>query len=66
MKDITKYSDEELEQESKVAFSEYYRLATVIRPAPPTAKDLIPLQRATERYEAIGEEQLRRLNLRNA
>ena len=46
---------EELTEESRIAFSEYYKLA--IKPCTnPSKSDLEQLNKATERYEAIREE----------
>lgn len=60
MEDLSGYTLDELEQLSREAYAEYYRLAT--RPAVnPSHKELIPLEQATDRYEAIREEILKRL-----
>ena len=61
MPDYTKYTDKELTQACNEAYAEYYRLATVARPTPPTAKDLEPLETATDKYDAIITEIERRL-----
>ena len=60
MKDYSSYSIEALEEMSKAAFSEYYKLA--VKPCTnPTKADLAPLEKATAKYETIREEIERRL-----
>ncbi len=61
MTDYTKYTDKELTQACNEAYAEYYRLATVVRPTPPTKKDLEPLEKAIDKYDEILNEIERRL-----
>ena len=56
MSDYSNYTMEELEEMSKTAFSEYYRLATIPCGSQPTKAELDQLQKATEKYEKIREE----------
>ena len=65
MKDYSNYSIEELEEMSKTAFSEYYRLATIPSGKQPDKSELNRLQKATEKYESIREEIERRLSHEN-
>lgn len=65
MKDYSNYSIEELEEMSKTAFSEYYRLATIPSGKQPDKSELDQLQKATEKYESIREEIERRLSYEN-
>ncbi len=58
--DFSEYSTEQLIKMEAAAYADYYRLATRIRPAPPTREDLIPLEKATDRWEQIQEELFRR------
>ena len=63
MSDYSNYNIEELEEMSKIAFSEYYRLATIPCCGQPTKAELDQLQKATEKYEKIREEMARRLGI---
>lgn len=56
MKDYSSYTMEELEEMSKIAWSEYYRLATIPCGGQPTKAELDQLQKATDKYEKIREE----------
>ena len=63
MKDYSKYSIEELEELSKTAFSEYYRLATIPCGNQPDKSKLDQLQKTTEKYESIREEIERKVKM---
>lgn len=49
-------SMDELREMSKVAYSEYYRLAVVPCGTQPKKSELRKLQKATDKYEEIREE----------
>ena len=63
MKDYSNYSMEQLEEMSKTAFSEYYKLATIPCAAQPDKSELDRLQKAEDKYEEIREEMEKRLML---
>lgn len=61
MKDYSNYSMYQLEEMSKIAFSEYYKLATIPCAGQPKKSILNQLQEATNKYEEIRTEIEKRL-----
>lgn len=59
---LTELTTEELETMLDAAFSEYYKLATVPCGAPPPKAEMIKLERAINKYEALREEFEKRIN----
>lgn len=61
MNNYSKYNIKELERMAKVAFSEYYKLATIPCGSQPPKSEFNRLQKATDAYEEIREEIVKRI-----
>lgn len=61
MKNYSKYSTNALVKMREIAWSEYYKLAVVAKPNPPTRSELATLEKAAATYNAINEEIAQRL-----
>lgn len=61
--DYSKLTDSELQSAIDAAWADWWRLGNIARPAPPTRAELQPLEKATEKLEALQAENCKRLGI---